>query len=46
MMTATSILLLHGFKKKKDKTSSKEIKIAKERLAIVLEATLQVQFKF
>lgn len=32
-ITGKTFLLLHGFKKKKDKTPLKEIKIAKERLA-------------
>lgn len=32
-VTGKTFLLLHGFKKKKNKTPSKEIKIAKERLA-------------
>ncbi len=32
-ITGKTFLLLHGFKKKKNKTPSKEIKIAKERLA-------------
>lgn len=32
-ITGKVFLLLHGFKKKKDKTPSKEIRIAKERLA-------------
>lgn len=32
-MTGKTFLLLHGFKKKKNKTPSKEIKIARERLA-------------
>ncbi len=31
-ITSKTFLLLHGFKKKKNKTSSKEIKIAEERL--------------
>jgi len=31
-MTGKIFLILHGFKKKKQKTPSKEIKIAKERL--------------
>lgn len=32
-MTGKTFVLLHGFKKKKDKTPSKEIKIALNRLA-------------
>ncbi|MDP2585352.1 MAG: type II toxin-antitoxin system RelE/ParE family toxin [Candidatus Levybacteria bacterium] len=32
-VTNKTLLLLHGFKKKKNKIPSKEIKIAKERLA-------------
>jgi len=32
-MTGRTLLLLHGFKKKKDKTPQKEIKIAEGRLA-------------
>jgi phage-related protein len=32
-VTGKTFLLLHGFKKKKDKTPPKEIKIAEERLA-------------
>lgn len=32
-ITGKTFLLLHGFKKKKDKTPPKEIKIAEERLA-------------
>lgn len=31
--TGRTFLLLHGFKKKKDKTPNKEIRIAEERLA-------------
>ncbi len=32
-ITGKTFLILHGFKKKKDKTPPKEIKIAEERLA-------------
>jgi len=32
-ITGKTFLLLHGFKKKKDKTPPKEIRIAKDRLA-------------
>ena len=32
-MTGKTFVLLHGFKKKKDKTPPKEIKIAEDRLA-------------
>lgn len=32
-MTGKTFLLLHGFKKKQNKTPSKEIRIAEERLA-------------
>lgn len=32
-MTGKTFLLLHGFKKKKDKIPAKEIKVAEERLA-------------
>lgn len=40
-VTGRTFVLLHGFKKKKDKTPQKEIRIAEERLAEYISRTIK-----